>query len=105
MYTLKELKAPDGYELAADLEFRVNVDGSMEVKDGENWKACDDGMIVMYDKAKDKEEAKKSTTTTVAGSTKTGDTLRDVIGIVSVVALISGAAVFFSARRSRRSED
>jgi len=44
-YTLKELSAPKGYEVADDIAFTVNQDGTISV----NGKAVDDNLIEMTD--------------------------------------------------------
>ena len=44
-----EDQAPLGYDIAAEIEFRVNVDGTVEVKQGNGWINAADAKIQMVD--------------------------------------------------------
>ena len=48
-YSLKVVNAPEGYELAQDIIFRVLEDGTLEIQDGEEWIVVDGNTIVMID--------------------------------------------------------
>ena len=51
-YVMIEEQAPQGYEKASAITFRVNIDGSVEVKEGNNWVAVRDAKIQMVDTLK-----------------------------------------------------
>ena len=106
LYTLREVKAPSGYLVAEDVIFRVNVDGTLEVKDGETWKACDDA-VVMYDKP-DTEKPKTTTKTTTGESTtaksttaKTSDEASQLASILGMLVVLGGAGMLLSGKRVR----
>ena len=99
LYKLHEVSAPSGYELAEDIQFRVNVDGTVEVFDGKDWKAYDDKGIVMYDKPT---SDKKTTTATTAktGTAKTGDGAGATTAGLVILTVLSAAAVLVTGRRA-----
>ena len=45
-YTMAEDQAPLGYEVAADITFRVNLDGTVQIKEGETWVIADRKSVV-----------------------------------------------------------
>ncbi len=49
IYTLVEITAPQGYELAESITFRVNLDGTVEIKDGVEWISAANAMVRMED--------------------------------------------------------
>ena len=49
VYTMRETQAPEGYELAKDIIFRVLTDGTVEIQDGDQWIAVDGNTLVMID--------------------------------------------------------
>ncbi|NLG57718.1 MAG: LPXTG cell wall anchor domain-containing protein, partial [Clostridiales bacterium] len=49
-YTMIEDQAPLGYEIAESITFRVNPDGSVEIKEGANWVNAAAAKIQMVDK-------------------------------------------------------
>ena len=49
VYTMREVNAPEGYELAQDIIFRILEDGTVEIQDGEEWIVVDGNTIVMID--------------------------------------------------------
>ena len=51
-YTMIESKAPLGYDVAKTITFRVNLDGSIEIKQGETWVAAADAKVQMVDELK-----------------------------------------------------
>lgn len=95
LYKLHEVSAPSGYDLAADIQFRVNVDGSVEVFDGKDWKAYDDKGIVMYDKPS---TGKKPSTS--KSTAKTGDTSGAATLSFALLAVLSAAALGATGRRA-----
>ena len=98
VYTLREVAAPAGYLKAADVVFRVNVDGTMEVQDGDTWKACDDGTVVMYDKQNTSKKKPSAGSKTTA---KTADTAGLATAVLAVLVLISAGVLAFAVRRTR----
>ena len=48
-YKMIEDQAPLGYDIAAEIEFRVNADGTVEVKQGNGWINAADAKIQMVD--------------------------------------------------------
>lgn len=50
-YTMREVSAPEGYELAEDITFRILEDGSVEVLENGEWVAATDNIVVMIDLA------------------------------------------------------
>ena len=50
-YTLTEITAPDGYEVAETITFRIDEEGNVEVLQGENWVDAAEH-IVMFDAPK-----------------------------------------------------
>ncbi|MBP3853304.1 MAG: Cys-Gln thioester bond-forming surface protein, partial [Erysipelotrichaceae bacterium] len=48
-YIMREVNAPEGYELAEDITFRILEDGSVEILDGDQWIPATDNMVVMID--------------------------------------------------------
>lgn len=53
-YLLEEVEAPNGYTLAAAIEFRVNVDGSVEWKENNQWVPLGNGTVQMIHNPKPK---------------------------------------------------
>lgn len=49
VYTLVETQAPAGYAVAESITFRVGLDGSVEVRNGDQWTARDKALIRMED--------------------------------------------------------
>ena len=54
-YTLTETQAPEGYEIAESITFRVTKDGKVEVKEGNQWKELKDNKVIMIDQYKKEE--------------------------------------------------
>ena len=84
-YTLKEVAAPDGYVIATDISFTVDEYGKVAVGSVEAKAVTDDGVpcITMVDKAE------KKPTVTVP---PTGDTGRNVLGLILLVSGLCGIA-------------
>ena len=51
-YTLTETQAPEGYEVAESITFRVTEAGKVEVKEGNQWKELKDNKVIMVDQYK-----------------------------------------------------
>ena len=49
VYKMVEDQAPLGYDKAAEITFRVNKDGSVDVKEGDEWKNAKDAKLQMID--------------------------------------------------------
>lgn len=84
-YTLREVAAPDGYVIATDISFTVDEYGKVTVGGVEAMAVTDDGVpcITMVDKAE------KKPTVTVP---PTGDTGRNVLGLILLVSGLCGIA-------------
>lgn len=73
-YILREITAPDGYEIAEDVEFTVNADGTVTE-------------VVMHD-----ERSKTPTTPMFSGSPQTGDNRSDLLAYL----MLAGSVVIFT---------
>ena len=84
-YTLKEVAAPEGYVIATDISFTVDEYGKVTVGSVEAKAVTDDGIpcITMVDKAE------KKPTVTVP---PTGDTGRNVLGLILLISGLCGVA-------------
>ena len=84
-YILKEVAAPEGYVIATDISFNVDEYGKATVGGVETNAVTDDGIpcITMVDKAE------KKPTVTVP---PTGDTGRNVLGLILLVSGLCGIA-------------
>jgi len=51
-YKMVEDQAPLGYDKAAEIEFRVNPDGSVEIKENGEWVKAKEAKVQMVDKLK-----------------------------------------------------
>lgn len=49
-YTMHEDLAPLGYQIASDIVFRVNGDGSVEIREADGWKPAAEAKVRMIDK-------------------------------------------------------
>ena len=49
VYTLTEDAAPLGYDIASDITFRVNLDGTVDVYVDEAWVPADEATVIMVD--------------------------------------------------------
>lgn len=78
-YTLREITAPQGYEIAEDIEFTVNADGTVTE-------------VVMKDKA---------VVVTVPKNPPTGDVGRSPVGLIVLIAGLCGM-IFVSIKRRKR---
>ena len=74
-YILREITAPDGYEIAEDVEFTVNADGSVTE-------------VTMHD-----ERSKTPTTPILSGSPQTGDNHSNLMAYL----MLTDSAVIFAA--------
>lgn len=80
-YTLREMTAPQGYEIAEDIEFTVNADGTVTE-------------VVMKD---------KSVVVTVPKNPPTGDVGKRPVGIILLIAGLCGVMyVSFMSRKKKR---
>lgn len=80
-YTLREITAPQGYEIAEDIEFTVNADGSVTE-------------VVMKDKA---------VVVTVPTNPPTGDVGKSPVGLIMLIAGLCGVMyVSFMSRKKKR---
>ncbi|HEY9575027.1 MAG TPA: SpaA isopeptide-forming pilin-related protein, partial [Lachnospiraceae bacterium] len=61
-YTMIERQAPEGYEIAEAITFRVTAKGEVEVKEGNEWKAAAEAKVQMQDAKKPVEEVVKEVT-------------------------------------------
>ena len=105
-YTLTEVKAPEGYELAKDIRFAIDKNGILYVRNAKgNYKKAKNGLLTMYDTP----VITSSTTTTTTTGTgnkvpKTGD--QTPLGLLLVLCGISfvgmGSAFTALLRRRRR---
>ena len=50
IYTMVEITAPKGYEVAENITFRVNEDGSLEIREGGNWVPASEALVHMKDR-------------------------------------------------------
>ena len=84
-YTLKEVAAPEGYVIATDISFSVDEYGNVVVGDVVANAVTEDGIpcITMVDKAE------KKPTVTVP---PTGDTGRNVLGLILLISGLCGVA-------------
>ncbi|MBP5581725.1 MAG: hypothetical protein J6X85_08080, partial [Ruminococcus sp.] len=84
-YTLKEVAAPEGYVIATDISFSVDEYGKVTVNWIEANAFTEDGIpcITMVDKAE------KKPTVTVP---PTGDTGRNVLGLILLISGLCGIA-------------
>ena len=62
-YTLKELAAPDGYQIATDIEFKIDDQNKVTVTNATVESKDDIPLIVMFDEVTKTEISKKSATT------------------------------------------
>ncbi|MBR1764116.1 MAG: NPXTG-anchored protein [Ruminococcus sp.] len=85
-YTLREITAPDGFEIANDIQFKVNEDGSVTE-------------VVMYDKHKP-----TTTTTTTTGNPHTGSDFGVVNGSLAMMA-VCGSIMVASKRKKDQEVD
>lgn len=81
-YTLREITAPQGYEIAEDIEFTVNADGTVTE-------------VVMRDKA---------VVVTVPTNPPTGDVGKSPIAIIMLIAGLGGLIIASIIRRKRENE-
>lgn len=105
-YTLTEVKAPEGYELAKDIRFAIDKNGILYVRNAKgNYKKAKNGLLTMYDTP----VITSSTTTTTTTGTgnkvpKTGD--QTPLGLLLALCGISfvgmGSAFTALLRRRRR---
>lgn len=58
-YTLTETRAPEGYEIAESITFRVTEAGKVEIKNGNEWKELKDNKVIMVDEYKKEKPTKK----------------------------------------------
>lgn len=80
-YTLREITAPQGYEIAEDIEFTVNADGTVTE-------------VVMKDKA---------VVVTVPKNPPTGDVGKSPVGLIMLIAGLCGVMyVSFMSRKKKR---
>ena len=102
-YKLVEKSAPTGYDKAADISFRVNADGTVEVKSGDEWQVAANNELVMYDAPNGILKTKSPVTNGSGGSglAKTGDEFGGLIAL-GIIALLGGALVIEGIILSRR---
>ncbi|MBR1383377.1 MAG: NPXTG-anchored protein, partial [Ruminococcus sp.] len=86
-YTLREITAPDGFEIANDIQFKVNEDGSVTE-------------VVMYDKHTP--TTTTTTTTTTTGNPHTGSDFGVVNGSLAMMAVCG--SVMVAAKRRKEDE-
>ena len=96
-YTMIEDQAPLGYKLAAKITFRVNMDGSVDIKKGSQWIAAKDAKVQMVDELIKKAPEKK-----VTKGPETGDS--NNIEIWMTVMLIATLAVLGGVYFRRRNK-
>lgn len=102
IYTLREDKAPDGYELAEDIQFYLDAKGSVHTIDEDgNDKQLTDNTVTMYDA---KEKTPKDTTDKkrTGGRTRTGDYTPLILAISVLFISISTLLVLFHLKKKRR---
>lgn len=104
-YTLTEVKAPEGYELAKDIRFAIDKNGTLYIRNAKgNYKKAKNGLLTMYDSPTF--TSSTSITTTGSGNKvpKTGD--QTPLGLLLALCGLSLAGMIsvFSAllRRRRR---
>lgn len=49
IYTMVEIQAPAGYEIAESITFRITYEGKLEIKEKDKWLEKGDAPIVMVD--------------------------------------------------------
>lgn len=104
-YTLTEVKVPEGYELAKDIRFAIDKNGTLYIRNAKgNYKKAKNGLLTMYDSPTF--TSSTSITTTGSGNKvpKTGD--QTPLGLLLALCGLSLAGMIsvFSAllRRRRR---
>ena len=104
-YKLVEQSAPTGYDKAADIDFRMNDDGTVEVKNGDEWTKAENNEIVMYDAPngilKTKSPVTKGASGSGSGLAKTGDEFGGLLAL-GIIALLGGALVLEGVILARR---
>ena len=101
-YKLVEKSAPTGYDKAADISFRMNEDGTVEVKSGDGWQVAENNELVMYDAPNGILKTKSPVTNGGNnGLAKTGDEFGGLIAL-GIIALLGGALVIEGIILSRR---
>lgn len=81
-YTLTEITAPKGYEIAESIMFKLDESGNVFVKIDDKWTAVTGGTVVMEDKAITSEETTETTetTNTTQETTEATTTTEETIG-------------------------
>lgn len=102
-YTLTEVKAPEGYELAKDIRFAIDKNGTLYIRNAKgNYKKAKNGLLTMYDSPTF--TSSTSITTTGSGNKvpKTGD--QTPLGLLLALCGLSLAGMIsvFSALLCRR---
>lgn len=71
-YTLSETKAPDGYQIAKDIEFAIDSSGNLLQKDEKgSYVRREDNTLVMLDYVKNSEDSNNSSTPSTGTNTNT----------------------------------
>lgn len=116
VYTLTELNAPSGYEIAKSIKFKFDVDGNLLTynETSKSYELLGSETIVMRDKRKDTssstdtEETTETTTTqtgttetntTTTGAPKTGDNTPLVLVFIAFVISLMGISILIKKRR------
>ena len=107
-YILREVSAPEGYDLAKDTEFVIDAYGILSITSGPDAEKTSDTSLSLYDK---KLSVTKVTTNTkenhnqkfvdVVKTVKTGDTA--MIGLFAVLAIAAAVVVIIVLRRRKNS--
>ena len=56
VYKMVEDQAPLGYNKASEIEFKVELDGSVKIKQGNSWVAANEAKVQMVDELKSNKE-------------------------------------------------
>ena len=113
-YTMVETTAPDGYEKAESITFRVTDAGKVEIKNGNDWVSQAENKVHMEDAAApgtitdngDDDNGQTTVTNKTEESTtipKTGDSSHLVA--YAMILLICGAALIYAAARKKSGQN
>ncbi len=104
-YTLNEVEAPKGYELAQPIVFKIDTDNVIYVKDASGaFTAVTDRTIVMKDLPSTSVVTTETTVTTTSSNTatKTGDAIP--IASVTVVMIAAAAGIIVLGRKKKQND-
>lgn len=100
-YTLTEITAPEGYEIAESIVFKVDSEGNVYVKVDGEFVLVKEGLIVMKDAPSDSKSNTTDTDTSSDSNVKTGDSSYIEMALVLMLMSFVGI-VFFGSKKRRR---